>query len=223
MKRVERPGVREGYDLWSQTYDATPNPLVSLDRRVTLPLLDPKPDECVLDAACGTGQHLRAIAEAGGRPIGLDFSRAMLRVARRRVLRVPLVHADLDADLPFLTEDFEAILCALAGEHLRDLSVFFRGAFAALKPEGRLVFSAFHPAMVAAGIESNFEWSGAEYRLGAQRHTVDDYLNAATDAGFRRVSCRAFHGDAQLVQEVPWAVKYLGHPLLLVVQAWRES
>jgi SAM-dependent methyltransferase len=131
MKRVERPEVRDGYDLWSQTYDDTPNPLLSLDRRITLPLLDPKRDEWVLDAACGTGQHLRAIADAGGRPIGLDFSRAMLRVARQRVPGVPLVHADLDDDLPFLAEDFEAILSALAGEHLRSLPAFFRGAFAA--------------------------------------------------------------------------------------------
>ena len=223
MKKVERPGVREGYDLWSETYDATVNPLVSLDRRVTLSLLDPKADECVLDAACGTGQHLRAIAEAGGRPIGLDFSRTMLRVARQRVPRVPLVYADLDDELPFLTEDFEAILCALVGEHLRNLPVFFRSAFAALKPEGRLVFSVFHPAMVEAGIESNFERSGVEYRLGAERHAVDDYLNAAADAGFRRVGVREFHGDEQLVQDVPWAVKYLHRPLLLVLQAWRQS
>lgn len=223
MKKVERPRVRDGYDLWSQTYDTTPNPLVSLDRRITLPVLAPKPDECVLDAACGTGQHLRAITEAGGHPIGLDFSRAMLRVARQRVPRVPLVYADLDDELPFLTEDFEAILCALAGEHLRNLPVFFRGAFAALKPEGRLVFSVFHPAMVEAGIEANFERSGVEYRLGAQRHTVADYLNAAAAAGFRRVRALEFHGDTQLVQEVPQAVKYLGRPLLLVVQAWRES
>jgi SAM-dependent methyltransferase len=201
MKKVERPEVREGYSLWSETYDATPNPLVSLDRRVTLSLLDPKPDECVVDAACGTGQHLRAIAEAGGRPIGLDFSRAMLRVARQRVPRIPLVYSDLDEELPFLTEDFEAILCALVGEHLRNLPVFFRNAFAALKPEGRLVFSVFHPAMVQAGIESNFERSGVEYRLGAQRHTVGDYLNAAVDAGFGRVNVLEFHGDTQLVEE----------------------
>jgi SAM-dependent methyltransferase len=185
-------------------------------------LLDPRRDECVLDAACGTGQHLRAIAEAGGRPIGLDFSRAMLRVARQRLPHVPLVYADLDDELPFLSEDFEAVLCALAGEHLRNLSGFFRSAFAVLKPEGRLVFSVFHPVMVEAGIESNFECSGVEYRLGAQRHTVDDYLNAAAAAGFARVDAREFHGDAQLIQDVPRAVKYLSRPLLLVVQAWRK-
>jgi len=223
MKKVKRPGVSKGYDLWSETYDTTDNPLVSLDRRVTLPLLDPKPDECVLDAACGTGQHLQSIAEACGRPIGLDFSRAMLRVARQRVPRVPLVYADLEEELPFLTEDFEAILCALAGEHLRNLPVFFRGAFAALKPKGRLVFSVFHPAMVAAGLESNFERAGVEYRLGAQRHTVQDYLDAAACAGFCKATAREFHGDAQLVQEIPWAAKYSGRPMLLVLQALKGT
>lgn len=35
-QRVERPGVCTGYDLWSETYDRTPNPLVALDRRHTM-------------------------------------------------------------------------------------------------------------------------------------------------------------------------------------------
>src|SRR5207249_774708 len=38
-KRVRRPGVRDGYDAWSTTYDETPNPLVALDRRYTMRLL----------------------------------------------------------------------------------------------------------------------------------------------------------------------------------------
>lgn len=33
-KRVLRPRVREGYDLWSETYGKAPNPLVALDKRV---------------------------------------------------------------------------------------------------------------------------------------------------------------------------------------------
>jgi SAM-dependent methyltransferase len=221
MTRVERLGVREGYDLWSEAYDRTPNALVSLDRRVTLGLLDPRPDECILDAACGTGHYLRAIADGGGRPIGVDFSRSMLRVARQRVPRVPLVSADLEGEIPFLSEDFDAVLCALVGEHLRDLPAFFRSALALLKPGGRMVFSVFHPAMVAAGTEANFEQFGVEYRLGAHGHTVEDYLNTASDIGFQEIGWQEFLGDEQLVQEVPWAIKYLRRPLLLVIQARR--
>jgi SAM-dependent methyltransferase len=222
-KTVARPGVREGYDRWSESYDRTPNPLVALDRRYTLGLLAPRAGEAVLDAACGTGRNLKALADAHSRPLGLDLSRAMLRVARRGLPAVPLAQADLDQDLPLRRGTFDAVLCALVGEHLRNLPRFFREAFAVLKPGGRLVFSVFHPELVAAGIEANFEQEGVEYRLGAERHTVADYLNGAADAGFRRVSRYDFHGDEQLLGEVPWATKYLGRPLLLVVETRREA
>ena len=87
MRKVVRPGVRKGYDLWAETYDVTHNPLVSLDRRHTLNLLRPATGERILDAACGTGQHLRAMARRGTRPVGVDLSFAMLKAARRNVPR----------------------------------------------------------------------------------------------------------------------------------------
>src|SRR5258708_5427493 len=117
-KRAERPDVSSGYDLWSETYDATSNPLVALDRRHTMVFFAPQPGEYILDAACGTGHYLAQISQAGARPIGLDFSRAMLRIARRRCVTTPLVYADLEAELPFPYEDFDAALCTLAGEHI---------------------------------------------------------------------------------------------------------
>jgi len=76
--------------------------------------------------------------------------------------------------------------------------------------------------MAAAGIEANFERDGVEYRLGALRHTVADYLNLIDGAGFRGIEVHEFRGDDILVQQVPWASKYRGRPLLLAVEA-RES
>ena len=221
-KRIERPGVCAGYDRWSKTYDNTPNPLVALDRRHTMRSLSPQRGEYVLDVACGTGQHLKSISQRGSRAVGLDFSRAMLSVARRQCPHAPLIYADLETEWPFPHEDFDAILCSLVGEHINNLAVFFQQACAALKPGGRFVFSVFHPELVAAGIESNFAESGVEYRLGAIPHTTADYLEKMDAAGFRRHRFTEFVGDEELVHEVPQAKKYLNRPLLLVIEAQRE-
>jgi SAM-dependent methyltransferase len=109
----------------------------------------------------------------------------------------------------------------LVSEHLTDLRRFFREAFTALRRGGRFVFSAFHPELACAGVEANFERDGTEYRLGAQRYRVDDYLNHIADAGFRRLVWREYVGDARLVEELPPAAKYLGRPLLLLICAER--
>ena len=57
-KKVTRLNVCEGYDLWARTYDQTANPLVALDERYTVNLLQPKRGERILDAACGTGRNM---------------------------------------------------------------------------------------------------------------------------------------------------------------------
>ena len=220
-RRVSRPTVRDGYDLWAESYDRTANPLVALDRRHTIAHLQPRPGERILDAGCGTGGHLRHIASAGSRPFGVDFSYGMLRVAQRSVPGALLAQADLHSDLPLRRGRFDAVLCALVSEHLLQLRTLFAEMFAVLRRGGRLVFSAFHPEIAAGGVEANFECQGTEYRLGAERYTVDDYLNHIDDAGFRAVRWREYGVDAQVVEQIPWAEKYVGRALLLVVEAGR--
>jgi len=221
--RVARPGVREGYDLWAETYDSTSNPVVTLDRRYTMAHLRPRRGERILDAGCGTGTNLQRIVAAGGRPVGLDFSWGMLRVAQRSVPGVPLAQADLHRDLPLRRRRFDGFLCALVSEHLRDLRTLFTEAFAVVRQGGRLVFSAFHPDVARAGVEANFEREGVEYRLGAETYTAEDYLNHIYDAGFRDLRRLDYRVDATLVAEIPWAAKYRGQPLLLVVEAERPG
>ncbi|HYR39810.1 MAG TPA: methyltransferase domain-containing protein [Methylomirabilota bacterium] len=221
-KKIRRLDAREGYDRWAESYDRTENPLVALDRRYTLNLLGPRPSERVLDAACGTGVHLGSMLRAGSAPVGLDLSRGMLNVTRRKYPSVPLAQADLNGQLPLRGRVFDAALCALVGEHLTNLRLLFRELFASLTHRGRLVFSVFHPEMAAAGIEANFEAGGTEYRLGALRHTVADYLDVIDGSGFRDINIREFRGDELLARDIPWASKYLGQPLLLTVEAYKS-
>jgi SAM-dependent methyltransferase len=222
-KHVRRLEAREGYDQWASTYDTTANPLVTLDRRYTLPFLRPSVGERILDAGCGTGWNLQLLRRAGSEPIGIDFSYGMLAVAHRKNPTAPLAQADLNRALPVRKNVFDAALCALVGEHLTNLAATFRELFVALRPGGRLVFSVFHPEMAAVGKESNFEQGGVEYRLGAYRYSVTDYLTVLDDCGFHGVQPYEFHGDQALLDEVPSATAYVGQPLLLVIEARRQA
>lgn len=218
-KKVERVAVREGYDLWAETYDTTPNPVVAMDARHTINLLAPQPDEQILDAGCGTGRNLQAMTMAGSQAVGLDFSLGMLKVAQRNNPQAPLVQADLQKPHPLRTNCFDAVLCALIGEHLSDLPTVFREARSALKPRGRYIFSVYHPELAAAGKEANFEREETEYRFGAFRYTVADYMNLLDDAGFKNLKSYEFLGDDVLAEKVPAARKYLNFPVLLVLKA----
>ena len=223
MKKTRRVGTREGYDLWAETYDETPNPVVAMDTRYTLDVLAPKPGERILDAGCGTGRHLGLMLRARSNPVGVDFSRGMLNIARRNYPKVPLALADLQRPLPFENERFDAVLCALIGEHLNELSLALREMHRVLRAGGRLVFSVYHPEMAAAGKEANFERSGVEYRLGAYRYSVANYANLLEDAGFSKPARHEFLGDERLVKSVPSATKLLGFPVLLVLEARKKS
>jgi ubiquinone/menaquinone biosynthesis C-methylase UbiE len=162
-----------------------------------------------------------ALLAAGAAVTGVDFSLGMLKVARDRHPDVPLVQADLQATWPFRDGAFDVVLCALVGEHLDQLDVVTREMRRVLAPGGRVVFSVYHPAMAEAGKEANFQREGTEYRLGAVRHTLEDYVSAFEQAGFGEISVDEYVGDADLARVEPVAERFTGFPLLIVIRALR--
>ncbi len=222
-KKIERVEVQQGYDLWAETYDTTPNPVVAMDARHTVRRLAPQAGELILDAGCGTGRNLRSLLDAGSPPVGMDFSFGMLRVAKRNYPQAAFLQADMQQNFPFQQGSFDAVLCALIGEHLSDLRKVYSETLAVLKAGGRFVFSVYHPELALAGKEANFERDNIEYRFGAYRHTVDDYVNLLAEAGFKTISKYEFVGDEELVAEIPKAAKYLGFPVLLILEARKAA
>jgi SAM-dependent methyltransferase len=190
-----------------------------MDSRHTIKLLAPAPDELILDAGCGTGRNLRPLLMFGTATVGIDFSFGMLQVARRQLDEAPVAVADLQATLPFPDRCFDAVLCALIGEHLNELGFVYSEFYRVLRSGGRLVFSVYHPQMSAAGIEANFESGGVEYRLGAIHYSLPDHLRLLREAGFEGTQFQEFNGDQELIKSVQSATKYLDSPILLVLVA----
>jgi SAM-dependent methyltransferase len=213
---IRRVGPRDGYDRWAATYDTTPNPVVAFDERVTPALIAPLAGERILDAGCGTGRHIGRLQAAGAIVTGLDFSKGMLDVASGRYPEVDFIQGDLQARWPFGDGAFDAVLCALVGEHLDDLDTVAGEMRRVTRPGGRAVFSVYHPAMSAAGKEAHFRKGGVEYRLGAVHHELEDYRAAFAAAGFTGIAVTEHAGDAALAALDPDWRRYLGFPMLVV-------
>ena len=86
---MSRDATRLNYDRLSRWYDL----FSSSERRFTetgLRLLDPKPDEAILEIGFGTGHALAALAQTA-RVWGIDLSPGMLTVAEQHLRRASLL------------------------------------------------------------------------------------------------------------------------------------
>lgn len=103
------------------------------------------PGTPVLDLCCGHGIVAEGLALAGARVTGLDFSPAMLDLARARVPQARFVAGDA-MDLPFAQGDFAAVTIGFGIPHVPDPPRVFAQARRVLAPGGRLAYSVWQDA-----------------------------------------------------------------------------
>src|SRR5262249_33759608 len=162
------------------------------------------------------------LASQGATVTAIDFSEGMLAQARSKPgadgVRF-LVH-DLHTTLPFADSTFDVVVSGLVLEHLRELGPFFAEARRVLKPVGRAVVSAMHPAMFRRGAWARFTApdSGEKVSPGSVPHQVSDFVMAAVRSGFCLEHLGEHAPDAALAAHVPRAAKYVGWPMLLVMR-----
>jgi SAM-dependent methyltransferase len=129
---------------------------------VTRHLLDLRPGQRVLDAACGNGLYARRVAALGAEVVAFDFSANLIARARERTRaqeRTPehgerIQYHVLDATdeeallaLGGGTFDgaFDAAMCNMALFDIADIGPLLRALSRLLRPGGRFVFSVMHP------------------------------------------------------------------------------
>jgi ubiquinone/menaquinone biosynthesis C-methylase UbiE len=212
--------VRGGYDRWAAVYDHDANPLQALEGPVVRAAVGEVRGLNALDLGCGTGRHSIWLAAAGATVTGVDFSEGMLAEARRKpgAEAVRFVAHDLHRPLPFAAE-FDLVVSGLVLEHLREVDGFFAEARRVLKPGGRAVVSAMHPAMFLRGAQARFTDpdSGELVQPGSVPHSVAAFIMAALRGGFRLTDVSEFAPDAKFATRVPRAAKYVDWPMLVVL------
>jgi demethylmenaquinone methyltransferase/2-methoxy-6-polyprenyl-1,4-benzoquinol methylase len=134
-------GVRSMFDRIAPVYDLMNRVMTAgLDqrwRRLTVRAVV-QPGDRVLDACCGTGDLAVAARRAGGREVvGLDFSRPMLELARKKEPAIEWVQGDL-LELPFPDGSFDAATVGFGVRNVADLERGLAELRRVLRPGGRL-------------------------------------------------------------------------------------
>jgi demethylmenaquinone methyltransferase / 2-methoxy-6-polyprenyl-1,4-benzoquinol methylase len=96
-----------------------------------------RPGDKVLDSCCGTGDLAVAVAAAGGKVTGVDFSKPMLERARRKAPKIDWIEGDALA-LPFEDGSFDAATVGFGVRNLSDLGAGLRELRRVLRPSGRV-------------------------------------------------------------------------------------
>lgn len=133
-----------GWDGCIAGYDRHFAPLTAQSVEATLDAAGVAPGMRVLDVCCGPGLLAAGAAARGARAVGLDFSRAVVALARARVPGAAFLEGDAQA-LPFEDASFDAVVCGFGIIHLPDPEKALAEIARVLRPGGRAAVSVWAP------------------------------------------------------------------------------
>jgi malonyl-CoA O-methyltransferase len=214
--------TREGYDRWAEIYDTEDNPLIVLEEPQVRELLGEVRGLHVADIGCGTGRHALRLAAQGADVTAVDFSEGMMDKAKAKpgATDVRWLHHDIGRSLPFQNAEFDRVLCALVVDHVRELEAFFRELGRICRPDGFVVLSSFHPAMMLRGIQARFTdpATGREIRPASVANCLSDYVTAVLRAGLTIDRMSEHAVDEAFAARSARAAKYLHWPMLFMMR-----
>jgi len=107
MKTIFDEKIANKYDNWFKTKKGL---LVDrFEKDLILKLIDLKQEEKILDIGCGTGNYLQLFIKKGLKPVGVDISLPMLRVAQKKLTQLGIFCLAKSEALPFKTKSFDCV------------------------------------------------------------------------------------------------------------------
>jgi SAM-dependent methyltransferase len=143
-----------------------------------------------LDLCCGQGNAAEALVGLGCHVVGIDFSPAMLTIARQRVHTATFLEADAQ-DLPFADAEFDIVVCNVGVCHVPDQPRALSEVRRVLRPGGRFAmtvwcgpdvspcFELVYGAVKAHGSPNVSLPSGPDFHQFAKREIAEALLSKA--------------------------------------------
>jgi len=171
------------YGKIGKTYDITRRSDPTIASRLIFHL-SPKIGKNYLDIGCGSGNYTQAIYDKGFNICGLDISRQMLDLARKKNPQIQWILGDT-CNLLFKEGVFDGAICVLSTHHIKDIEKAFSEVFRVMKYGSFVIFSALPEHMK--------KWWLCEYFPNLMRQacrdmaTFDRLSQTLRDAGFQNI------------------------------------
>ena len=169
----KRDDKGELFDEWPAKYDRWfETPIGALvkkyENELLLDLLQPGPQEMILDVGCGTGIFTLNILRSGPRITGLDISYPMLKRAEQKARGFPFraVAGDMRY-LPFADECFDKAVSMTALEFIADGQAAVEDLFRVTKRGG---------VVVVTTLNSLSPWADRRKKRAAEGHALFEQM-----------------------------------------------
>ena len=174
------------YNAWAYQYDNNINPIRDLDKIVTKKSLSNIDFFKVLELGCGSGKNTEWLISKADRLVGLDFSKNMLALAKKKITseKVTFINADINKKWPVNNNSFDLATINLTLEHIEILDDIFNSLFMKLVEGGKCFVCELHPSKQLAGSKAQFEENGTSIVLDVFQHSEQEYIQSAEKAGF---------------------------------------
>ena len=198
----------EGWQRVAGKYDS----VWSSSTRQFIPSLldaaDVSAEMSVLDVGCGPGYVSASAAERGAKPIGLDFSKEMVAIARKTFPEIEFREGDAQK-LPFADGSFDHVVANFALLHLADPERACAEACRVLKSGGRFGFTTWAQLAENPFVKLVDDAISAHANLDVGLPPGPPYYLFASPEEFRQALERAGFDGASMtfrVHKIEWRV-----------------
>jgi ubiquinone/menaquinone biosynthesis C-methylase UbiE len=140
-------------------------------------ILSPQSNEEILDLGCGQGFFSRQIAQSGARVMGVDIGNELIKIAKDQAgEREKYLVLSAEKLTGLSGERFDAVVCVLALQNIKNMQNAILEIARVLKPNGRVVLVLNHPTF---RIPSASDWQFDE-KTNVQYRRMSKYLSEIT-------------------------------------------